>query len=189
MLWSKGVADFVEAARIIKPRHPSASFVLFGGSTEDYGSKNPDFIPKAWLEDLNREGVVAWQGFTDPALVERAMRSAGAVVLPSRAEGMPRTLIEAAAAGVPIITTDTPGCHDTVVPGRSGYVCPPHPPERIAADMIELIEHPERWDAMGREARNLAVTMFDSRLIVDQMFAVYGRASASASFAFEPRQA
>jgi hypothetical protein len=56
MLWSKGIAEFVEAARMIKPRHPHTSFVLFGGSAQDYGSKNPDFIPRSWLEDLNREG-------------------------------------------------------------------------------------------------------------------------------------
>ena len=66
MLWTKGVADFVAAARLVKPRYPRAAFALFGGSAEDYGSNNPDFIPKPWLEALNREGVVTWHGFTAP---------------------------------------------------------------------------------------------------------------------------
>ena len=74
MLWSKGVADFVEAARMVKERHPRATFVLFGGSAEDYRSKNPDFIPRSWLEEVDREGIVRWRGFTQPAEVEAAMR-------------------------------------------------------------------------------------------------------------------
>ena len=77
MLWSKGVADFVAAARLIRPRHPQASFVLFGGSAEDYGSKNPDFIPRAWLERLNHEGVVEWRGLSDPAVVEGVAKEIG----------------------------------------------------------------------------------------------------------------
>jgi glycosyltransferase involved in cell wall biosynthesis len=101
MLWSKGVADFVAAARLVQGRHPNARFVLFGGAREDYGSKNPDFIARPWLDALNREGVVAWRGWTEPDEVEAAMRTAAAVVLPSYyAEGVPRTLLEALAAGI-----------------------------------------------------------------------------------------
>ncbi|MEM7212581.1 MAG: glycosyltransferase, partial [Pseudomonadota bacterium] len=82
MLWSKGVADFVSAARLVKEHHPDVSFVLFGGSREEYGSKNPDFIERDWLENLNRGNVVEWRAWTEPAEVEAAMRTAAAVVLP-----------------------------------------------------------------------------------------------------------
>jgi glycosyltransferase involved in cell wall biosynthesis len=173
MLWSKGVADFVAAARTIKPRHPHASFVLFGGSAEDYGSKNPDFIPKAWLEELNREGVVAWRGFTDPALVEQAMRAAAAVVLPSRAEGVPRTLIEAAAAGAPIITTDTPGCRDTLIDQVSGFLCAINAPGELAAAMARLLDEPRLVVEMGRAGRELAVARFDRRIVIEQTVRLY----------------
>jgi glycosyltransferase involved in cell wall biosynthesis len=173
MLWSKGVADFVAAARTIKPRHPHASFVLFGGSAEDYGSKNPDFIPKAWLEELNREGVVAWRGFTEPVLVEAAMRSAAAVVLPSRAEGVPRTLIEAAAAGAPIITTDTPGCRDTVIDQVSGFLCGINAPGELAAAMARLLDEPRLIIEMGRAGRELAVARFDRRIVIEQTVRLY----------------
>lgn len=182
MLWSKGVADFVAAARLVKQAHPAAEFVLFGGSREDYGSKNPDFIERGWLEALNREGVVAWRGWTDPGEVERAMRAAAAVILPSYyAEGVPRALIEATAAGVPVITTDLPGCRDTVLDGRSGFLVPPRAPERLAAAMAALLRDPDRIAAMGREARRLAVSTFDRRLIVAQTLAVYERALATGS--------
>ncbi|MGH6900766.1 MAG: glycosyltransferase family 4 protein [Geminicoccaceae bacterium] len=174
MLWSKGVADFVAAARLIRPRHPEASFVLFGGSAEDYGSKNPDFIPRSWLEALNREGVVAWRGLTDPAVVEATMRRAAAVVLPSSyAEGVPRALIEAAAAGAPIITTDTPGCRDTVVDRKSGLLCPLHDPERLAAAMAQLLDNPELITAMGRAGRELAVARFDRTQVIEATLALY----------------
>jgi glycosyltransferase involved in cell wall biosynthesis len=173
MLWSKGVADFVEAARMLRSRHPQASFVLFGGSAEDYGSKNPDFIPKAWLEGVNREGVVAWRGFTEPAEVEAAMRAAAAVVLPSRAEGVPRTLIEAAAAGAPIITTDTPGCRDTVIDRVSGFLCPLDAPAELAAAMERLLEEPHRIVEMGRASRQLAVARFDRRIVIEETVRLY----------------
>jgi glycosyltransferase involved in cell wall biosynthesis len=174
MLWSKGIADFVEAARMMKPRHPHASFVLFGGSAQDYGSKNPDFIPRSWLEDLNREGVVAWRGFTEPAVVERAMRAAAAVVLPSSyAEGVPRTLIEAAAAGAPIITTDTPGCRDTVIDQVSGFLCSLAAPAELAAAMAKLLDEPQLIVEMGRAGRELAVSRFDRRNVIEQTVKLY----------------
>ncbi len=177
MLWSKGVADFVAAARLVRRRDPAAEFVLFGGARDEYGSKNPDFIERPWLEALNREGVVEWRGWTEPSEVEAAMRAAAAVVLPSYyAEGVPRALIEATSAGVPVITTDLPGCRDTVIDGRSGFLVPPRSPDRLAAAMSELLRDPERIDAMGREARRLAVSTFDRRLIVAQTLAVYERA-------------
>jgi glycosyltransferase involved in cell wall biosynthesis len=180
MLWSKGVADFVAAARLVSRRHPRAEFVLFGGAREDYGSKNPDFIPRPWLEALNRDGVVSWRGWTEPGEVEAAMRAAAAVVLPSYyAEGVPRALIEATSAGVPVITTDRPGCRDTVIPGRSGLLVPPRAPDRLAEAMAELLRDPQQIAAMGQEARRLAVTTFDRRIILDQTLAVYERALAT----------
>lgn len=177
MLWSKGVADFVAAARIVRPLHPQASFVLFGGSSDNYASKNPDFIPSSWLNRLNREGVVAWRGWTDPADVEAAMRTCAAVVLPSwYAEGVPRSLIEAAAAGAPIITSDMPGCRDIVIDGRSGFLCPPRSPTRLADAMLALLARPGRIAEMGQEGRRLAVAAFDTQTIVAQTVAVYCRA-------------
>lgn len=182
MLWSKGVADFVEAARRVRQEFPEASFVLYGGAREDYLSKNPDFIERSWLEQVDREGVVAWRGFTDPAEVEQAMRRAAAVVLPSYyAEGVPRCLIEAAAAGTPIITTDLPGRRETLIEGRSGFLCPPHSPDRLAAAMAELLRRPGLIESMGREGRRLAVSTFDKRIVIEQTLSIYEQAMACRS--------
>jgi glycosyltransferase involved in cell wall biosynthesis len=181
MLWSKGVGDFIQAARTIKPRYPHASFALFGGSAEGYGSKNPDFIPRSWLEAVNREGIVMWHGRTEPHAVEQAMRRAAAVVLPSYyGEGVPRVLIEALSAGAPIITTDLPGCRDTVVPGRSGFLCRSRAPEEIADAMAKLLNDPALLIDMGRAGRTLAAE-FDSRKIVEQTIEVYEQVLAEAA--------
>ncbi|MGI9436192.1 MAG: glycosyltransferase family 4 protein [Geminicoccaceae bacterium] len=174
MLWSKGVGDFVAAARLVKRDFPEVSFVLYGGSREDYDSKNPDFIERAWLADLNREGIVTWRGRTDAGKVEAAMRSAAAVVLPSYyPEGVPRCLIEAASAGTPIITTDTPGCRDAVIDDVSGFLVPPKSPTQLAEAMATLLRDPTRIAAMGLKGRDIAVTTFDARLIVDRTISVY----------------
>jgi glycosyltransferase involved in cell wall biosynthesis len=181
MLWSKGVGDFVAAARLVRRSHPQARFILFGGAQDDYGSKNPDFIDRPWLEALNAEGVVVWRGWTPPEIVEDAMRlAAAAVVLPSSyGEGVPRSLTEAAAAGVPIITTDTPGCRDTVLPGESGFLCRAGAPEELAAAMAELLRRPELVRAMGAAGRRLAVERFDQAHIVRQTLEVYAAALAA----------
>jgi glycosyltransferase involved in cell wall biosynthesis len=180
MLWSKGVGDFVAAARLVRRTNPNAKFVLFGGAQDDYGSKNPDFIDRAWLDALNAEGVVAWRGWTPPEIVEAAMRRAAAVVLPSSyGEGVPRSLTEAAAAGVPIITTGTPGCRDTVLPGESGFVCRANAPEELASAMVELLRRPELVQAMGAAGRRLALERFDQAHVVKRTLEVYAAALAA----------
>ena len=180
MLWSKGVGDFVAAARLVKPIYPDAKFVLFGGAQDDYGSRNPDFIERAWLDALNVERTVAWRGWTPPEIVEAAIRQAAAVVLPSTyGEGVPRSLIEAAAAGVPIITTDTPGCRDAVLSGASGFLCPANAPEELAAAMMKLLSRPELVRAMGAAGRRLALERFDQTHVVAQTLGVYVAALAA----------
>jgi glycosyltransferase involved in cell wall biosynthesis len=116
--------------------------------------------------------VVVWRGFTDPA-VERAMRAAAAVVLPSSyAEGVPRTLIEAAAAGAPIIT-DTPGCRDTVIDQVSGFLCALGAPAALTAAIARLLDEPHLIIEMGRAGRALAVSRFERRIVIEQTVSLY----------------
>ncbi len=174
MLWAKGVREFVEAARRVARDRPAASFSLFGGCREDYGSKNADFVPREWLEAVDREGVVRWHGRTAPDVVERRMRGCAALVLPSSyPEGIPRTLLEAAAAGAPIITTDRPGCRDAVLPGVSGLLVPPRSAEALADAMRRLLDDPALRASMGARGRQLAVERFDSRRIVERLLSLY----------------
>jgi glycosyltransferase involved in cell wall biosynthesis len=179
MLWSKGVGDFVEAARLLKRDRPEVHCVLIGGTREDYASANPDFVPKEWLQARTAEGVVTWVGMQGPGDVERWMARASAVVLPSfYAEGMPRTLMEAAAAGRAIVTTDTPGCREAVIDSVSGLLCPPRAPEALAAALRSLLEDPERATAMGDAGLEIARERFDQRAIFTTLFALYGTPAA-----------
>lgn len=181
MLWSKGVGDFVEAARRLKRARPDAHCVLIGGTREDYASANPDFVPREWLEARAAEGLVTWAGRQGPGDVERWMARASAIVLPSfYAEGMPRTLMEAAAAGRAIVTTDTPGCRETVVDSVTGLLCPPRAPETLARALQSLLDDPERAAAMGEAGLKLAWERFDQHAIFRTLFDLYeGRAMAS----------
>ena len=86
---------------------------------------------------------------------------------------MPRTLIEAAAAGAPIITTDAPGCRDTVIDGKSGFLCPINAPAQVAAAMARLLDRPELIAAMGRAGRELAVARFDRAQVIEATVALY----------------
>jgi glycosyltransferase involved in cell wall biosynthesis len=180
MLWSKGVREFVEAARAIKRQYPESKFLLLGGSSENYSSKNPDFVPAQILNDITQEGVVEWRGRVPPSMVENEMRDAAAVVLlSSYAEGVPRALIEAAALGAPIITTDAPGCRDVVVHRQSGFLCRKGCLAGDASEaMRRLLEEPDLVSQMGRRGREIAM-QFDKSRVLSETLNVYERTTVA----------
>ena len=161
MLWDKGVAEFVEAARILKSRGVDAEFCLIGF----LGVKNPAAISRKQMEEWVAEGFVQYLGETDdirPFIVE-----ADCVVLPSYREGVPRSLLEAAAMGRPIVTTAVVGCREVVDDGVNGYVCR----ARDAADLAEKLMRvvaltPEERIAMGLRGRARVETLFDERIVI-----------------------
>jgi len=166
MVWSKGVREFVGAAEILKPRFPHIRFILAGGLSGDYGMHNPDDVDDAWMKAAVARGAVEWPGHVAPVALENLYRHAAAVVLPSfYPEGVPRCLIEGAAAGAPIVTTDTPGCRDIVIDGVSGYLCPPRSVERLADAIGTVLATPGAIAAMGAQSRRLAVETFDARKV------------------------
>ncbi|HEX3674049.1 MAG TPA: glycosyltransferase family 4 protein, partial [Rhizomicrobium sp.] len=113
MVWSKGVREFVAAADALKPRFPHIRFILAGGLSGAYGMHDPDDVDEAFLQAAVARGAIEWPGHVEPPALEDMFRRAAAVVLPSfYPEGVPRCLIEGAAAGAPIVTTDRPGCRD-----------------------------------------------------------------------------
>lgn len=114
LLVDKGVREFVEAARILKPRSCPARFVLVG--TVDLA--NPASLAQPEVDSWVKEGVVDWWGHRSD--MPKVLSSAHIVVLPSYREGMPKVLLEAAACGRAVITTDVPGCRDAIDPGVTG---------------------------------------------------------------------
>ena len=176
MLWDKGVGEYVEAARRVRALHPGACFQLLGF----LDVANPSAIPRAQMEAWVAEGVVEYLGPTDdvrPFLVQ-----ADCVVLPSYREGVPRTLLEAAAMARPVITTDAPGCRDTVVDGETGFLCRPADALDLADKLLRFIAMtPEKRQAMGQRGRAFVEQNFDERLVIERYLAVVGQITSALS--------
>lgn len=168
LLASKGVGEFVDAARIVRGRGFSARFVIVGSPDPD----NPETITAEALEGWRREGVVEiWGQRSD---MRRVLRDASVFVLPTYyREGVPKVLVEAAASGVPAVTTNTPGCRDIVQHGLTGLLVPPCDSGAVAAAIMELLMDPVRRTRMGVEARRRAVAEFSLERVVHQTLDVY----------------
>ncbi|MGD0960728.1 MAG: glycosyltransferase family 4 protein [Methylomonas sp.] len=172
LLWSKGLAELIEAIHQINAKGVTARFLIAG--TPDPG--NPASIPDETLDEWRNISNVELLGHVDD-MVE-LLSAADIMVLPSYREGLPRSLIEAAAAGLPIVTTDTPGCRQAVADGVTGYLIPVRDSHTLATALRQLIEDPALAARMGAAGRQKALAEFDERIVFDKTFAVYQELSA-----------
>ena len=162
MLWDKGVGLFVEAADQLRHQYPDAQFQLLGPIDQDSRSA----IPPAQIEAWQNAGHVTYLDKTQD--VRPALSAAHCIVLPSwYREGTPRVLLEAAASGRPVITTDMPGCRDAVVANATGFLCAPQDIDSLVEQMKRFIEMPgSERAAMGVAARKRAETAFDEGIVI-----------------------
>ncbi len=168
ILIDKGAAEFVAAARMLWHAGVEARFTLAG----DPDPQNPTSVPAAMLARWKAEGLVEFPGHRRD--IARLMQAAHIVVLPSYREGLPKALIEAAACGRAIVTTDVPGCRDAVEPGESALLVPARDAAALAAAIRTLAENPERRRAMGRAGRALAERVFRVESVVAEHLRIYG---------------
>lgn len=167
LLAEKGVREFIGAARLLKGTVP-VRFVLVG--TPDEASKSSITQPE--LERWRDEGVIEYWGYRND--MPEVLRQASIVVLPSYyGEGLPKVLIEAAACGRAVITTDHPGCRDAIDPGVTGVLVPPRDAMALAAAIKALLDDPSRMQAMGQAGRKRAEQLFDVRQVLDAHFSIY----------------
>lgn len=167
MLWDKGVAEFVEAARILKKQNISARFVLVG----DSDLANPTAVPKEYLHALIKEGVVEWWGERDDMPI--VFRNASIVCLPSYREGLPRALVEASASGRAIVTTDVPGCRDVVRAGQNGLLVPAKNSTALAGALLKLIRDPKLRKSMGKRGRKIVERDYSLEMVLNQTLGIY----------------
>jgi len=167
MLWEKGVAEFVEAAKIVKHRNPRTHFQLIGDP--DVG--NPASVPASWLKEQQILGYIDWVRHTED--VRPYLADSAAVVLPSYREGIPRTLLEAAAMAKPIVTTDVPGCREVVEDGVNGFLVPPKNVERLVQTILELADDHGMRNKMGLAGREKVLQSFAERIIIRKTLEVY----------------
>ena len=158
LLREKGVEQYADAARIIKRKHPEARFILLGGLDDNPGSITEDEV-RAWVA----EGILEWHGHVP---VQSWMMQTSVYVLPSYyREGVPASTQEAMAMGRPVITTNVPGCRETVVDGVNGFLIPARDPKALADKMEIFIQQPELITSMGLASRRIAQERFDDKKV------------------------
>lgn len=167
LLKDKGVLEFIEAANILCDRGLSVEMRLIG--TPDPG--NPTSVTQQELDQWAAEGQIELLGYRKDIAMQYA--AANIVCLPSYREGLPKSLVEAAACGRSIVTTDVPGCRDAITPDVTGLLVPVKDPEALANAIQVLIENPEFRQKMGQAGRSLAEDAFAIEKIVEQHMCIY----------------
>jgi glycosyltransferase involved in cell wall biosynthesis len=179
LLKTKGLVEFVEAAHLVRQSQPEVRFIICGKPYEH----NPAAIDEAQVRSWAAQGVVEWWGHREdmPAILGRSTM----VVLPSwYGEGVPRILIEAAAAGRPIITTDSPGCREIARDRVNGVLVPCGDSVALASAVERLLGDPEERCRMGREGRRIVEGEFSLEQVIVETFAVYEQMLAERSMAW-----
>ena len=175
LLWSKGVREFVEAASLVRKTRDDIVFTLVGAPDEGNLAAVPSEEARSWDAD----GIVEWWAHRDD-VAEILARSHVAVLPTYYGEGIPMSLLEAAACGRPIVATDVPGCREVVHHGENGLLVPPREPRALADAILELVDDPSRRAAMGVEGRRRAETEFAAERINAETLLVYEQALAAA---------
>lgn len=169
MLRDKGICEFADAAGQLKKRFGGWRFLLAG--TADYD--NPSSIDTDTLRQWQQRGVVEWLGHVDN--LDPLYARASIVCLPSYREGLPKVLLEAAAAGCAVVTTDTIGCREAILPGETGDLVAPRDSTALAQTLAALIEDPVRRESYGRAGRRMAIKRFSIDAVVSQTLSLYER--------------
>lgn len=167
LLRDKGVWEFVEAARVLKERGVAAKFWLAGST--DPG--NPTSISEDDAARWGKDGLVEVLGYRHD--IADLFAESNIIVLPSYREGLPKALIEAAACGRAVVTTDVPGCRDAIEPEKTGLLVPVRDASALAEAIRTLIEDPQRRKQMGASGRELAEREFSIETVVDAHLAIY----------------
>ncbi|NOX53644.1 MAG: glycosyltransferase family 4 protein [Planctomycetes bacterium] len=168
MLWTKGIAEFVEAARLIQRRGFAARFVLVGRVDPD----NPGHVSERQLQSWQRAGQIEWWGHRSD--MPQVLSEASIVTLPSYyREGAPKVLLEAAACARPVVTTDWCGCRDVIDPGRTGLLVPPRDATALADAIEQLLRDRQRCVELGRQGRQWVVRHFSEQIVAAQTLDVY----------------
>jgi glycosyltransferase involved in cell wall biosynthesis len=169
LLWDKGVAEFVDAIRIVRSRGISCGAIIAGIPDDS----NPNRVPVERLADWHKSGVIEWMGLCGD--MPELLRRSAVVCLPSYyPEGVPKVLLEGAASGRPLVATDTPGCRDVVIDGVNGRLVPARNATALADALAELLQDAGLRRRYGHASRRLAEDHFGEDLVIGQTLAVYG---------------
>lgn len=168
LLKEKGIHEFVQAAKLVKEKHPETEFTVLGAIDHH----NLGALQQTELDTLISSNIIQYPGHVSN--IKDWITDSHVFVLPSYREGVPRSTQEAMAVGRAVITTDVPGCRETVVDGVNGFLVPKWNPEALAEKMIYFIEHPEQIQLMGAESYKIAVNKFDAEKVNERLIRILG---------------
>lgn len=168
LLKEKGIHDFIAAAQIVKQKFPQTTFTVLGGIDE----ANLGALTQGELTQYIDKKVIDYPGHVEN--IAEWIKQSHVFVLPSYREGVPRSTQEAMAIGRPVITTDVPGCRDTVIDGVNGFLVPKWNPQALAEKMIYFIEHPEQVRMMGDQSHKIAIEKFDAEKVNQRLLEILG---------------
>ena len=168
LLKEKGINEYIYAAKLVKKRYPNTKFVVLGSIDKS----NLGVLTQNELNQLISEDVIEYPGQVDN-VVDWIIDS-DVFVLPSYREGVPRSTQEAMAIGRPVITTDVPGCRETVVDGVNGFLIEKWNPDALAEKMIYFIENPKQIAIMGHESYKIAQEKFDAKKVNQRLLKMTG---------------
>tara|TARA_B100000886_G_scaffold335824_1_gene293508 strand:- start:7352 stop:8503 length:1152 start_codon:yes stop_codon:yes gene_type:complete len=167
MLKDKGINEFVEASKIVNREKILGNFLLVG----DIDPGNPSSLKRQTLAKWNDDKIIKWLGWIDN--VGEILKKTDILCLPSYREGLPKALIEGAAYGLPIVTTNTVGCKDVVEDGVNGFLVPIKNVDQLSKRILELIKSKDLRNKMGKASFNIASRKFSSEIINSQTLDVY----------------
>jgi len=174
LIYDKGVTDFVEAADLLKQRGVKARFQLVGTPDLD----NPNSVRPDEIQAWEQAGLVEYLGWQED--MAPVYQSAAIICQPSAyREGVPKTLLEAAASARPLVATDIPGCREIVRPGENGFLVPVHDAPALANALQTLIESPELCAQMGLKGREIVEHEFSQDINISQTIEVYRALTAA----------
>lgn len=168
LLWDKGIQEYADAARQLKQQGYNIECLLAG--SPDPG--NPDAVPEQTVQQWVNEGLVNWLGHVDD--MAELLSTVHVMALPTAyGEGLPRSLIEAAACGIALITTDSPGCREVVSHQQDGLLVPVRNATALALAIATLEKDPQLMQHYGQAARQKALAEFDEKIVIEKTLAVY----------------
>ena len=167
MLKDKGIYEFFEAFQLLKKKQIKCQFVLVG----DVDPLNPASLKRSTLEKWKDENSIEWLGWINN--IEKVLLQTDILCLPSYREGLPKSLVEGAAVGLPLVATDTVGCREVVIDGHNGFLVPIKDSEKLAVAIEKLILDSSLRKSMGRESFKMASTKFSSTIINSSTLKVY----------------
>ena len=166
LLREKGIFEYLQAVKRIKSQYPDVIFKVVG----DLDTENPGSIKKEELEDYIQRKIIVYTGYV--INVKEHLTQSSVFVLPSYREGVPRSTQEAMATGRAVITTNVPGCRETVESGKNGFLIPKWDIDALAEAMKYFIENPTEITRMGQESHQIAVQKFDSDKVNKKLFKI-----------------